>query len=160
MAIEKNYVTQEGFDALKREYDELVHVTRAQVIVELQEARAQGDLSENADYDAAREHQGQVEARIRELDALIKNSEVIDEAMAKKGKANAVKLGSVVTFLDLSENTEKTFTIVGSVEADPFTGKLGNNTPLAEAMMDQKVDAVCMVKRVEVPYEVKILKIQ
>ena len=78
MAIDKNYVTQEGYDALVKEYEQLVHVTRAQVIVELQEARAQGDLSENADYDAAREHQGQVEARIRELDELIKNSEIRD----------------------------------------------------------------------------------
>ena len=159
MAQEKNYVTQEGYDALVKEYDQLVHVTRAEVIVELKEARAQGDLSENADYDAARERQGQVEARIRELDELIKNSEIIDEKAAKKGKSNVVKLGSQVKILDLSENREINFSIVGSVEADPLKGKLSNSTPLAEAIMDQKVGTVCTVKRVEEPYEVKILEI-
>ena len=158
MAVEKNYVTQEGYDALVKEYDQLVHVTRAEVIVELQEARAQGDLSENADYDAAREHQGQVEARIRELDALIKNSEIIDEK-SSQGKSNVVKLGSVVTIKDLDENFETTFTIVGSVEADPLNGKLSNNTPLAEAIMDKKVGTVCTVKRVEEPYDVEIISI-
>ena len=154
MAIDKNYVTQEGYDALVKEYEQLVHVTRAQVIVELQEARAQGDLSENADYDAAREHQGQVEARIRELDELIKNSEIIDESV-KKGKANVVK-----TILDLSENQEKSFSIVGSVEADPLNGKLSNITPLAEVILDRKVGDVCTVKRVDEPYDVKIVSIQ
>ena len=158
MAQEKNYVTQEGYDALVKEYDTLVHVTRQEVIVELQEARAQGDLSENADYDAAREHQGQVEARIRELDALIKNSEIIDES-ATKGKSNVVKLGSVVTIEDLDEKREKTFTIVGSVEADPLKGRLSNATPLAEAIMDKKVGTICTVKRVDTPYDVKIVKI-
>ncbi|MDD7281697.1 transcription elongation factor GreA [Floccifex sp.] len=159
MAIEKNYVTQEGYDALVKEYEQLVHVTRKEVIVELQEARAQGDLSENADYDAAREHQGQVEARILELDALIKNSEIIDES-TKKGKANVVKIGSTVTILDLSENEEKTFSIVGSVEADPMNGKLSNITPLAEVILDKKVGDVCTVKRVEEPYDVKIISIK
>ncbi|MGM9947693.1 transcription elongation factor GreA [Floccifex sp.] len=159
MASEKNYVTQEGYDALVKEYEQLVHVTRAEVIVELQEARAQGDLSENADYDAAREHQGQVEARIRELEALIKNSEIIDES-AKKGKAHVVKIGSYVTILDLSENEEKSFNIVGSVEADPLNGKLSNITPLAEVILDHKVGDICTVKRVEEPYDVKIVSIQ
>ncbi len=159
MTQDKNYVTQEGFDALVKEYDQLVHVTRAEVIVELQEARAQGDLSENADYDAARERQGQVEARIRELDTLIKNSVIIEEG-AKKGKSNVVKLGSIVTLEDLVENVEKVFTIVGSVEADPLNGKLSNNTPLAEAIMDKKVGTVCTVKRVEEPYDVKIINIE
>ena len=78
MPNEKFYVTKEGYNDLVKEHEELVHKTRAEVIVELQEARAQGDLSENADYDAAREHQAQVEARIRELEALIKNSEIIE----------------------------------------------------------------------------------
>lgn len=158
MADEKNYVTQEGYDALVSEQDNLVHNVRAQVIVELQEARAQGDLSENADYDAAREHQAQVEARIRELDVLIKNAVIIEEK--DKDASNAVvQLGSKVVLRDLSENAEKTFNIVGSIEADPLNGKLSNNTPLAEAMMDKKVGDIVTVTRVEEPYDVEILEI-
>lgn len=161
MANEKFYVTQEGYNELVKEHEELVHKTRAEVIIELQEARAQGDLSENADYDAAREHQAQVEARIRELEALIKNSEIIEESDGKKKatKNAVVKLGVSVTIEDLSEGIENTFSIVGSIEADPLNGKLSNNTPLAEAILDHKVGDVVTVTRVEEPYEVKIVKI-
>ena len=74
----KFYVTKEGLDELKKEQDNLIHVVRQEVIVELQEARAQGDLSENADYDAARDHQAQVEARIRELENMISNAVIIE----------------------------------------------------------------------------------
>ena len=80
MPSEKFYVTQEGYDDLVKELENLVHNVRPQVIVELQEARAQGDLSENADYDAAREHQAQVEARIREVEAILKQAEIIEES--------------------------------------------------------------------------------
>ena len=161
MPNEKFYVTKEGYNDLVKEHEELVHKTRAEVIVELQEARAQGDLSENADYDAAREHQAQVEARIRELEALIKNSEIIEESDGKKKAANnaVVKLGSVVTLKDLSDNVESTFSIVGSIEADPLNGKLSNNTPLAEAILDHKVGDVVTVSRVDEPYDVEITKI-
>ena len=158
MPNEKFYVTKEGYNDLVKEHEELVHKTRAEVIVELQEARAQGDLSENADYDAAREHQAQVEARIRELEALIKNSEIIEESDGKKKAAKnaVVKLGSVVTLKDLSDNVESTFSIVGSIEADPLTS---NNTPLAEAILDHKVGDVVTVSRVDEPYDVEITKI-
>ena len=161
MPNEKIYVTKEGYNDLVKEHEELVHKTRAEVIVELQEARAQGDLSENADYDAAREHQAQVEARIRELEALIKNSEIIEESDGKKKAAKnaVVKLGSVVTLKDLSDNVERTFSIVGSIEADPLNGKLSNNTPLAEAILDHKVGDVVTVSRVDEPYDVEITKI-
>ena len=157
MANEKFYVTQEGYNDLVNEHENLVHKVRQEVIVELQEARAQGDLSENADYDAAREHQAQVEGRIRELEAMIKNA--VDNAEDKK-KKNVVKLGSTVKILDLSDNQEVTFNIVGTIEADPFNGKLSNTTPLAEVIMDHKVGDVCTVRRVEEPYDVKILEIK
>ena len=78
MENDKFYVTQEGYNDLVKEHENLVQNVRQQVIVELQEARAQGDLSENADYDAARDHQAQVESRIRELDTMIKNAEIIE----------------------------------------------------------------------------------
>ena len=162
MAEEKNLVTQEGYDKLVAEKDYLIHTVQAEIINELQEARAQGDLSENADYDAARERQAQVEGRIRELEAMIKNAEIITESDGKKkaSKKATVKLGSIVTIEDLSDNKVNTFNIVGTIEADPFNGKLSNTTPLAEVIMDKKVGDVVTVTRVEEPYEVKILEIK
>ncbi|MBQ0066519.1 MAG: transcription elongation factor GreA [Firmicutes bacterium] len=155
---EKFYVTQKGYDDLVNELNELVQNTRAQVILELQEARAQGDLSENADYDAAREHQAQVENRIRELDAMIKNAEIIEEEADILSQA-IVRLGRTVTLKDLSDGEMYKFNIVGSIEADPLNGKLSNNTPLAAAIMDKKVGDIVKVSHVEIPYEVEILEI-
>ena len=155
----KFYVTKEGLDELKKEQDNLIHVVRQEVIVELQEARAQGDLSENADYDAARDHQAQVEARIRELENMISNAVIIEgdkEAVSSK----AVTLGSTVTIRDLSDGSEETYTIVGSIEADPLNGRLSNITPLAVALMDHKVNEVVHITNVEVPYDVKILDLK
>lgn len=155
---EKVFVTQEGFEELKRELDQLVHVERNIVINELQEARAQGDLSENADYDAARDHQARVEARIQEVEAMLANVEIIsEETKGKKGKT--VTLGSTVEILDMDTNEVETYTIVGSVEADPFNGKLSNATPLAMALLDSKVGSVVKV-HVEEPYDVKILALK
>lgn len=155
----KFYVTKEGLDELKKEQDNLIHVVRQEVIVELQEARAQGDLSENADYDAARDHQAQVEARIRELENMISNAVIIEgdkEAVSSK----AVTLGSTVTIRDLSDGSEETYTIVGSIEADPLNGRLSNITPLAVALMDHKVYEVVHITNVEEPYDVKILDLK
>ncbi|MBQ1899718.1 MAG: transcription elongation factor GreA [Erysipelotrichaceae bacterium] len=151
---EKFYVTEEGLNDLKNELSTLIHVTREEVIEELKAARAQGDLSENADYDAARDHQAKVEARIKELEHQIKNAEVITETK----KTNFVRIGSTVDLLEMDTNNKLTYKIVGSVEADPLNGLLSNVTPLAEAILDQRVNDVVTVK-VEVPYDVRILKI-
>lgn len=115
MPSEKFYVTQEGYNDLQNELENLVHHVRPQVIIELQEARAQGDLSENADYDAAREHQAQVEARIREVEAILKQAEIIEE---KEGdnESKIIHVGSVVTIEDLSDNEVATYTIVGTTK--------------------------------------------
>ena len=153
---EKVLVTQEGLDELNREYENLIHVVRQEVIEELKAARAQGDLSENADYDAARDKQARVEARIRDLEVMLKNIELIDD---KKGGTRVVKLGSTVTVKDLELNEEETFTIVGSVEADPLNGKLSNVTPLAMAILDKKINSVVTV-HVEEPYDVQIISIK
>lgn len=159
MAEKKFLVTKEGLDELLKEQEHLIHVVRNEVIRELQEARAQGDLSENADYDAARDHQARVEARIRELDAMISNAEIIDED--KGGVASkTVTLGSTVKIMDLEDNTEETYTIVGSIESDPLNGKLSNITPLATALMDNKVGATVTVENVEQPYKVKIIELK
>lgn len=155
---EKFLVTKEGLDELLKEQDRLIHVVRDEVIRELQEARAQGDLSENADYDAARDHQAQVEARIRDLEAMISKAEIIEEDK-KATKKKTVSLGATVKILDMETNEEETYTIVGSIESDPLNGKLSNITPLANALMDHKVGDVVEVMTEE-PYEVKILTLK
>lgn len=158
MAEEKFLVTQEGYDELVKEQENLIHVVRDEVIRELQEARAQGDLSENADYDAARDHQARVEARIRELDAMIAKAEIISEDKSVSNKT--VSLGSTVTIKDLETNEEETYTIVGSIEADPMNGKLSNITPLAVALMDNKAGDTVRIENVEEPYDVKIISLK
>ena len=151
---DKYYVTEEGLQKLKEEYDNLVHKVRDEVKQELKEARAQGDLSENADYDAARDRQAQVESRITQLEYQIENAEIIVESKSTK----YVRLGSTVEIQEMDTKNKLTYTIVGSVEADPLAGKLSNVTPLAEAILDQKVGTVVTVEA-KVPYEVKILRI-
>ena len=156
MAKEKVLVTQQGLEELKKEQDNLIHVVRKEVIEDLKNARAQGDLSENADYDAARDRQARVEARIQELEEMLKNVEIISES---KGGKRLVKLGSTVKILDMEDKTEETYTIVGSVEADPLNGMLSNVTPLAEAILDHKAGDVVTVE-VDEPYQVKVLDIK
>lgn len=157
MSNERIPISQSGLDELNKELRQLIDVERPEVIEDLKAARAQGDLSENADYDAARDRQARVEARIRELESIIANVEIIDEAFDQVHKT--VSLGAKVTIHDLDIDEIETFTIVGSIEADPENGKLSNVSPLAIAMMDSKVDDVVTVN-VEEPFQVKILNIE
>ncbi len=150
---EKIYVTHEGLEDLKNEHEHLVQVIRQEVIEDLRAARAQGDLSENADYDAARDRQAQVEARIKQLEAMLKNVEIIEET-----DGTVVKLGSTVVVQEMDTKEKNTYVIVGSYEADPLNGKLSNATPLAEAILEKKVGAIVEVQ-VDEPYKVKILEI-
>ena len=156
MADDKIYVTQEGLEELKKEQENLIHVVRQEVIEDLKAARAQGDLSENADYDAARDRQAQVEARIRELEIMLNNIEIIDD---KQGSVRVAKIGSTVKIEELDTHQIDEFTIVGSVEADPLNGKLSNVTPLAEAILEHKVGQTVEVL-VDEPYQVKLLEIR
>ena len=155
MQEEKYYITEEGLKDLKSELDELIKVTRPEVIEELKQARSQGDLSENADYDAARDRQAQVEARIKQLETMIASAEIIKD----NSNSSYVRVGSTVEIEILDTKSVETYTIVGTIEADPLGGKLSNVTPLAEAIMDQKVGATVTVA-VDDPYKVKIRAIR
>ena len=156
MSENKIYVTEEGLKKLQDEYHHLVHVVREEYKKELREARALGDLSENADYDAARDKQAQVESRISELENMLDHYELID---TKKSSSKTVRIGSTVTVEFQGIHQEDTYTIVGSTEADPLNGKLSNETPLAQAILDKKAGSTVTVQA-KIPYEVKILKIQ
>lgn len=162
MNLEKVYVTQQGYEDLLKEYETLVHITRKEVIEELQAARAQGDLSENADYDAARDRQARIEARIREVESMLNNIEIIDDKKSSK----VIRIGSTFTMCEITRSKNKVvdgeverFTIVGSVEADPINGKLSNVSPLAQALLDRKEGDIVTVN-VDDPYEVKVLAIE
>lgn len=151
----KVHVTKQGLEELQEERNNLIHVVRKEVIEELKAAREQGDLSENADYDAARDRQSKVEARITELEIMLNNVELIEEV---KGSSKVVRLGSTVKVYDNQLKKEFIYALVGSVEADPLNGKLSNETPLAQAMMGSKVKDEVKVE-VEEPYTVTILEI-
>ncbi|MDO4414748.1 MAG: transcription elongation factor GreA [Erysipelotrichaceae bacterium] len=152
---DKIYVTEEGLQKLRDEYNNLVHVVREEVKSELAEARSLGDLSENADYDAARDKQARVESRISELESMLNHYEIIDPTKSSK---KVVSIGSTVRieFLDTKEEAE--YTIVGSTEADPLNGKLSNETPLAQAIMNSRAGDTRLVE-VKDPYEVIIIDI-
>ena len=157
----KFYVTEEGLQKLQDEYNHLVHVVREEVKSELAEARSLGDLSENADYDAARDKQSQVESRIIELENMLQHYELIDTSkQGKKGSSKVVKIGSTVTLEFLDINEEQTYAIVGSTEADPLNGKLSNETPLAQAILESKVGQVKEVSNIAKPYSVKIVDVK
>lgn len=152
----KIYVTEDGLKKLQDEYYNLVHVVREEVKSELKEARSLGDLSENADYDAARDKQSQVESRIVELESMLQHYVLID---TKQGSKKIVRIGSTVTLEFLDTKEEATYTIVGSTEADPLNGKLSNETPLALAILDSKVGQTVNVN-VANPYQVIIIDIK
>lgn len=152
---EKVLLTKSGIEKLRQERDLLVNVERPKVIADLQAARAQGDLSENADYDAARERQAEVESRIKEIDAMLQNAQLIDEDDID---LQVVRPGMSVRMLDLADNVENEYVIVGSFETDPDNGKISNECPLAKAIMGHGIDETVTVM-VEEPYQVKILAI-
>ncbi len=155
MANEKIELTKEGEAALKAELDNLINVERPEVIEQLQAARALGDLSENAEYDAARERQGQIEGRIKEIQAILQNAKIIS---SKPRNTSTVSLGAKVDILDLSDNTEESYTIVGTVEANPMKGLISNASPLGVALIGHAVGDEVTV-RVAKEYKVRILKI-
>lgn len=149
-------LTIDGKVKLEKEYRHLIDVERPEVIEQLKVARAQGDLSENADYDAARDRQSEVEGRIKEIENILANAEIID-----KGSKNSkiVTLGSTVEIKDLSDNTTAKYKVVGTVEADPIKGLISNVSPLGHAIVGKRVGDVAIV-RVAQEYKVEILKIE
>lgn len=156
MSVNKIELTKEGAENLEKELRHLIDIDRPEVIESLQAARAQGDLSENADYDAARTKQAEIEGRIKEIENILANVKIISE----KSKSNkTVGLGSTVTLRDLTDNEEVTYTIVGTVEANPVKGLISNVSPLGRAIVDKAVGDIVVV-HVPQEYKVEILKIE
>ena len=153
--VNKIELTKEGAENLEKELRHLIDIDRPAVIEALQAARSQGDLSENADYDAARNQQAEIEGRIKEIENILANVKIISDKSRSKG----VVLGSTVTIKDLSDGSVATYTIVGTVEANPLKGLISNVSPLGRAIVDKNVGEVVSV-HANKEYKVEILKIE
>lgn len=151
--MERIPITLEGYNTLKEELDRLRNVDSREVILAIQEARGHGDLSENAEYDAAKERQGLIEARINELESKMSLFEVIDISQMSGDK---VVFGATVTLENLDTEETKEYMIVGSDEADISQGKISVLSPLARALIGKKAgdDVVVHAPSGEVEYEV------
>lgn len=152
----KVYLTNEGFLELEEELNHLKEVKRPEIIKALKDARALGDLSENADYDAARNEQAQIEGRIVELEKLLETAEIIE-----KRDTDKVGLGATVKIKYLEEDDEdvEEYRIVGSKEADPSNNKISNESPLAKGIMGAKVGDKCVVESPNGSYRVEVVEI-
>ena len=154
MKDNKVYLTDEGYLEIEEELNELKNVKRPEVIKALKDARALGDLSENADYDAARSEQAQIEGRILELEKILEQAHIIE-----KGNSDKVSLGSTVKIKYIDDDEIEEYRIVGSKEADPSNNKISNESPLAHAIMNAKAGEVRKVDSPNGQYEVEVVEI-
>ncbi|MEK5498007.1 transcription elongation factor GreA [Bacillus sp. FSL M8-0077] len=156
MAHEKVFpMTEEGKRKLEEELEYLKTVKRKEVVERIKIARSFGDLSENSEYDSAKEEQAFVEGRITTLDNMIRNAKIIED----EGNSNIVSLGKTVTFVELPDGEEESYTIVGSAEADPFEGKISNDSPIAKSLLGKQVDDKVTVQTPGGEMFVQIVKI-
>lgn len=137
MAEKKNLLTREGLEKYEEELQYLKSVKMKEISQKIKEAKEQGDLSENAEYDAAKDEQGKVDARIKELEKLLKNAEVVDVEQTD-GKIAKVSFGCTVRLLDKELKEEMEYTIKGSSEADSLNGSISNESPLGKALIGAK----------------------
>ena len=147
-------LTAKGYAELEEELNDLRVNKRAENVLAIKEARSHGDLSENSEYDAARDEQAKIEARIQELEYKLEHATIIDN----KDKTH-VNVGSEVTIEYIDDKEQEVYTIVGSLEADPFDNKISNESPIGSAILGKKVGDVIPVVGPNGSYDVKIIKI-
>ncbi len=148
------YLTKAGLEEMQKELEYLKLEKRPEVINALKDARALGDLSENAEYDAARTEQAIVEGKIQELEAMIENAIVISEV-----KTDQVAIGNKVKIEYVEDKDMEEYTIVGSKEADPFQNKISNESPIAQAILGLRVGEIVSVDSPNGTYDVKVVEI-
>jgi len=158
MEAKKNILTRDGLKKLEDELELLVVEKRKEISQKIKEAREQGDLSENAEYDAAKDEQRDIEARIEEIKLILKNVEVVDTDEADAGK---ITIGSTVTILDVEFDEELVYKIVGSTEADTLEGKISNESPVGAALIGKSAgDVVTVTTPAGDSFEYKVLNTQ
>ena len=157
MEAKKNILTYEGLKKYEEELQDLKVVKRREVAEKIKEAREQGDLSENAEYDAAKDEQRDIEARIEELEKILKNAEVVDE---DEVDLDVINIGCRVKILDVEYNDELEYKIVGSTEANSLKGKISNESPVGKALLGAKVGDTVNVETQAGAFQYKVLEIQ
>ena len=153
----KHILTSQGMQALEDELQDLKVVKRKEIAQKIKEAREQGDLSENAEYDAAKDEQRDIEARIEELEKILKNAEVVDEEEVDLDK---ISVGCQVKILDIEFDEELEYKVVGSTEANSLTGRISNESPVGRAIMGASVGDIVTVETPAGDLQYKILEIQ
>jgi transcription elongation factor GreA len=148
-------LTEEGLEKLKQELEHLKTTKRHEVAQRLKEAIAQGDLSENSEYDAAKEEQAFIESRIITLENMIRNAKIIGSNLDK----NIVSVGSKVTIQELPDGDKETYTIVGSAESNPSECKISNESPIGKELIGRRVDDVVHVATPSGTIQFKIIEI-
>lgn len=155
--VEKVYpMTVEGKEKLEEELEQLKTVKRKEIVERIKIARSFGDLSENSEYESAKDEQAFTEGRITTLENMIRFAEIIDN---NNVDLNEVSLGRTVTFIELPNGDEEEYTIVGSAEADPMSGKISNDSPIAKALIGKKLDEEVTISTPGGDMVVKIVKI-
>ena len=157
MSGKKNLLTYEGLKKLEDELQDLKVVQRKEIAQKIKEARERGDLSENAEYDAAKDEQRDIEARIEEIEKILKNAEVVVEDEVDLDK---ISVGCVVKVLDVEYDEEEEFKLVGSSEADSLNGKISNESPVGKALIGARVGDTIQVETQAGMIEYKVLEIQ
>ena len=156
--VEKTFpMTKEGLEKLEQELDNLKLVKRPEVIERIKIARSYGDLSENSEYEAAKDEQAFIEGRISTVETMIRYAEIVDNANIDK---NEVALCKAVVFQEVGDDEEEEYEIVGTAEADPFSGKISNESPIAQALIGRKVGDVVKIPLPMGEIEVKIVDVK
>ncbi len=157
MAEKKHYMTAEGKQKLEEELEYLKTEKRKEVVERIKVARSFGDLSENSEYDSAKEEQAFVEGRISTLEKIIRNAVIIEE---DESNNTVVTLGKTVKFMELPDGDEEEYTIVGSAESNPFEGKISNDSPMAQSLLGRSIGEIVSVNTPGGEMEVKILEVK
>lgn len=150
------FLTSEGYLELETELNHLKTDKRNEVLNALKEARALGDLSENAEYDSARDEQAKLEARIKEVEYILEHATIIDDST----DSDTVQIGSTVELEYDGDDEAEEYRIVGSQEADPFNNKISNESPIAAAILNKKVGETVEVSSPDGVYKVKIISVK
>lgn len=129
-------MTQSGYEQLQEELEHLRTVKRPEVVEKIKVARSFGDLSENSEYDAAKDEQGFVEQEITKIEDMLRHAKIIEDS----NDNNSVQIGKTVTFKELPDGDQETYQIVGSAEADPFEGKISNESPIAKSLLGARLN--------------------
>lgn len=154
---EELLLTQEGYDNIVAEYEELVSVRRAEVAARIKEAISYGDISENAEYDSAKNEQAELEERIHQLEERLRKAKIVQEDDMKGDKVN---IGLKVTVKDIDTGDKEVFSIVGATESDPFNGKISTESSVGKALIGKKKGETVAIEVPDGIINYKIMKIE